>query len=276
MRVALCTPSLDGKVQDEYALSLAQTLALCAKEGINLWPCGARGITVVHDARNHLVARALHEGADKVFFIDADMSWRAEDFVRLVKSGEPLIGGVYQQRTRYFHAPLTFAAKFATMPPKVGDDGLLPMVGLGTGFLCIDREVFRKIADADLAPLYLPKMEALKKGSALNRMFLEYRHYFSFNWLMQPVSDISPEYRELLEEMGYPTEDGPDGEKYVRLQCGEDFTFCNKAVSLGYRVVADPKCRLQHFDGTVSHHVAFEDVRWGDNGQVQFRQTRLA
>ena len=72
MKVALCTPSLDGKVQDEYSLSMSQTLIACAKAGIDLWPCGARGITVVHDARNHLVARAMREGADKVFFIDPD------------------------------------------------------------------------------------------------------------------------------------------------------------------------------------------------------------
>jgi hypothetical protein len=275
MRVALCTPSLDGKVQDEYALSLVQTAMACAKEGIELWPCGARGITVVHDARNHLVARALYEGADKVFFIDSDMSWRAEDFVRLVKSGEPLVAGVYQQRTRYFHGPLTFAAKFEQMPPVVDADGLVRMAGMGTGFMCIDRSVFEKIADAGRAPVYMPKIEALKKDNPSNGMVLHYRHYFSFDWLMQPVDDIVPEYRDIMDAMGYPYET-EGGERYVRLQCGEDFTFCNKARDLGFRVVADPKCRLVHYDGTVAHHVAFEDVKWGDNGQVQFRQTRLA
>lgn len=273
MKVALCTPSLDGKVQDEYSLSMSQTLIACAKAGIDLWPCGARGITVVHDARNHLVARAMREGADKVFFIDADMSWRAEDFVRLCKSGEPLIGGVYQQRTRFYHAPLTFAAKFADMPPTVDADGLVRMKGLGTGFLCIDAEIFRRIADAGWAPVYMPKMDALKKGDPLNDMFLHYRHYFSFGWLMMPVEDINPEYRGVLEDLGYPFEEGPDG-KYIRLQCGEDFNFCNKAVDLGYRVVADPDCRLVHYDGTVAHHVAFKDVRWNEDGTVSFRQTR--
>ena len=276
MRVALCTPSLDGKVQDEYALSLVQTVLACAKEGIDVWPCGARGITVVHDARNHLVARALHAGADKVFFIDADMSWRAEDFIRLVKSGEPLIGGVYQQRTRYFHAQLQFTTKFKTMPPVISDDGYLHVHGMGTGFMCIDRKVFEDIAAAGWAPLYMPKMEALKAGSALNRMHLEYRHYFSFGWLMQPIEDIAPEYRQILDEMGYPYETGEDGGKYVRLECGEDFNFCNKAKDLGYKVISDPKVRLIHYDGTVAHHVAFEDVVWGDGGKISFRQTRLA
>ncbi len=273
MRVALCTPSLDGKVQDEYALSLVQTYALCAREGIELMPCGARGITVVHDARNHLVARALHAGADKVFFIDADMSWRAADFVRLVKSGEPLIAGVYQQRSRFFHAPLSFAAKFADMPPVLGDDGLIRMEGMGTGFMCIDREVFDKVASEGFAPLYMPKMEALRKGDKLNAMFLHYRHYFSFNWIMLPVADIKGDYLEMLREIEYPFEEH-DGEGYVRLQCGEDFTFCNKARELGYKVVADPDCQLVHYDGTVAHHVSFRDVEWTKDGATRFRQTR--
>lgn len=277
MKIALCTPSLDGKVQDEYAKSFGQTISAGAGKPHTLMHIPCRGITLVHDARNYLVAQALASGADRVFFIDADMSWRPQDFWRLAESDEPLIGGLYQQRTRQWNAPLQMVGKYAEFPPVIGEDGLIRMRGIGTGFLCIAREVFEAMVAHDktlpnpyMAPLYLPKVEALKAPGAA--AWNHNRAYFNFSWLMLAREDLDAEVQAILTSIGYPEE------QWIRLMCGEDFTFCNKAQDLGFKLKADPDCELVHWDGTVAHPIAFRDIRYDPDNpdRVQVRQRTFA
>lgn len=267
MKVALCTPSLNGLVQDEYAKSFGQ---LCRRQAdITLMHIPCRGVTLVHEARNFLVAQALNSGADKVFFVDADMSFRPDDFIRLATSPHPLIGGIYQQRARQWNAPLSMVARYSKFPPVVDDDGVIRMDGLGTGFLCIAREVFDAVRESGRAPKYLPKAEAVVAGPA-ETVWNHYRAYFDFSWMAVSKGLLPAECRAVLDRIGYEYEADADGE-FARLMVGEDFTFCNKARDCGFELVADPDCRLVHWDGTVAHPMAFRDIKWdaADSGKVQ-------
>ena len=49
--------------------------------------------------RNHVAQKAMTEGWDKLFFIDADSEWTPEDFMKIISSPYPLTSGTVPLKT---------------------------------------------------------------------------------------------------------------------------------------------------------------------------------
>jgi len=77
-------------------------------------------------------------------FIDSDLSWSADDLLRLVSFDAPLVAGVYQRKSR---TKIDFAVKFG---PAIGMDaqGLVAVERAGTGFMRLRRDCLDKMVAA--------------------------------------------------------------------------------------------------------------------------------
>ncbi len=142
--VLIATPCLDGLVNAHYAASLVQTMGLLDARALRAEIQFEIGNSLIADARNKLVAKFLASGASDLVFIDADLSWQADDFLRLLSYPQPVVAGVYQRKSR---AKIDFTVKFG---PAISMDAhrLMAVERVGTGFMRLRRDGLEKMVAA--------------------------------------------------------------------------------------------------------------------------------
>lgn len=128
---------------DAFSSVLLQTCMALGSEGV-LFNYGPRaGNCYVEQVRSYIADDFLRLSGTHLFMIDADMTWRPEDFVRVLRlaTERDCVAGAYRvknEREAYF-------AKF--QPGVVPDaDGCIPGTGLGLGFCCVQRRVIEAMA----------------------------------------------------------------------------------------------------------------------------------
>lgn len=100
--------------------------------------------------RNRLVASALDVGTEWVIFLDDDMLFPPDHLMRLLAHDEFIVASLYTQRSSPF-GPIAFKSytrENGYVPVKLSEqpkEGLVPIVGAGTGGMLIRAEVFHAI-----------------------------------------------------------------------------------------------------------------------------------
>lgn len=145
--VLLAAPSYDGRFDVRFLDSLTATIELCNKNNIKVLPYYLCYDSLIQRARNDYFKIAYQSGVDVLFFIDSDIGWNAEDFVKLVNSDKDMIGGTYRKKTDEeelyaFKALGNDADSFNIVP---NEDGLLEVNGLGCGFLKISKKCVKML-----------------------------------------------------------------------------------------------------------------------------------
>ena len=106
----------------------------------------------VDDARNSIVAHFLKSDCDDLVFIDADVSFEAEDLVTLCGFYDvDIVGGVYPWR-RMGERGSTMPVRMLKNTPSPDEQGLIEVEGLPTGFMRIRRKVLEEMAR--ISPYY--------------------------------------------------------------------------------------------------------------------------
>jgi hypothetical protein len=212
MKIAIVTPCYSGVVNLNFCLSLMETVNRVKKSECMFY--SVAGSSILPMARNALVAKAMAWGADKIVMIDDDISWKSDDFQRLVLHPVSICAGVYQKRPFTLGERAEFAV--STFPEGFTPDwrGLCEVDGAATGFLRVDREVFEALKPT-VCKLYDPKEQT---GPVADEMF----EYFAYGKMIK-------DDRTAFE--------------------GEDFNFCRKARAIGHRTFIDPAIKLGHYSG---------------------------
>lgn len=148
--VFIATPAYDGKVESDYAQSLAETSFCCPLYGIRVTMMVTGNGAFIDLARNIFVKRFLEQEefieCTHLFFIDADLKFEARAFMGLVMSGQPICAGVYPRRQEPMDYPFV-----PTEHPDGGGlwfvDDWLQCDRVPTGFLCISRQVLKEMAE---------------------------------------------------------------------------------------------------------------------------------
>ena len=142
--IVIATPSLDGNVSAHYTGALVRTLGLLRQRGLGAEIHFEIGNSLIADARNKLVSKFLATDARDLVFVDSDLAWKAEDFVRLMSYPEPFVAGVYQRKSR---TKIDFAVKFG---PTIAMDEhrLMDVERVGTGFMRLRRDCIEKMVAA--------------------------------------------------------------------------------------------------------------------------------
>jgi hypothetical protein len=145
--VCILMPNYQGEVPMDTMVSMLKTQETLTNMGIPLDFLFERGNALVDSARNNLVAHYLKQSnAKKMFFIDSDMAWTPDDFIRILGFSTiyPSIAATYTTRS---DNPHKFFLNVGEENKVVfNEHGLLRVEGLGLGFSCFDRELIEEVS----------------------------------------------------------------------------------------------------------------------------------
>lgn len=135
-------PAYSGDVKLETMTSLLETTGKLSEQNVAWSFLTIKGNALIDSARNELTHRFLHEtDADFMVCIDADVSWKWQDMLRLLAWGNKyqFACGVYCARVD--------PPKFTINSPHLEQNeyGLVPLEGVGFGFVIISRELLLKL-----------------------------------------------------------------------------------------------------------------------------------
>lgn len=142
--------------------SLLETQQMCMGRGIVVdieLKCGS---SLVHVARSQIAQAFLQSERNRLFWVDSDISWKAEDFFKLIVLSTVMdcVGAIYPAKLD----PIKFFLSPDPFKPLVIDEwGCLPIGGMGLGFTIVTRKVIEHLA------LTVPIV--MDKGSPRPRLF---------------------------------------------------------------------------------------------------------
>jgi hypothetical protein len=166
------------------------------------------GDSAIGRARNALTREFLESDCTHMLMIDSDLVFSPEQIRRILMHGEPIVGGLYAKKQE---GPPALVLNAMEGVKDRDSRGLMQVRYIGTGFICVAREVFEAMID--------------KYGRELS-----YR------------SDHDKSITEWdFWQMGVYKY--PDGSKRW---LSEDWYFCQRAIDLGYKIYADMGVLLKH------------------------------
>jgi hypothetical protein len=150
-RVLLAAPSYDGRFDVRFMDSLINTIELCNQNNIKILPYFLCYDSLIQRARNDYFFVAYNTGVDALFFIDSDIGWNPEDFVKLVLSNKDMIGGTYRKKTEEeeLYAVKVLGKKENEWNLNIDDNGLLSVQGLGCGFLKLSKRCVKMLYETE-------------------------------------------------------------------------------------------------------------------------------
>lgn len=206
-RVHIGTPAYGGQVTTRYMFSILKAIPVLQAAGIEVIVSCTEGESLVQRARNGITAKFLADNAaTHLIFIDADIEFEPGDIIRLLGHDVGIVCGLYPKKVY----PIDFAFHPAGVECERNEDtGAVEIAHGATGFMCIKRETFEKLA----AERAVTKIERCL-GTPAEHM------PFYFDWF--PVEVV-------------------DG-----VMLSEDYAFCRRWRSIGGRVWCDPLIKLVH------------------------------
>jgi hypothetical protein len=147
MKVLIGTPSHTWNLHSLYVDSLIRTLDLSKRIGIECHHCFLCGESLVQLARNELFKLAYESNVDKLFFIDDDMFWNPEDFIKLINSEHQVIAVAGRKKVE----DEVFAINVGDCEFN-GTETVIPVKGVGAAFMCFSKEAIKKLYED--APFY--------------------------------------------------------------------------------------------------------------------------
>jgi hypothetical protein len=229
----IVTPSHDGKFFQNYVISVMNFVIEAERAGMRMQVLMHSGESLVTRARNDCVAKFLANPQwTHLFWIDADIGFSSEAAFRLLRSGYDIAAGVYPLKrenwpreglpagmtrqqfdavfTRYTVNAESSAPDGSQVELQVQPDGFMKMSEAPTGFMCIRRGVFERLA----------------------------AHHPELNY----VSDAIDEPDRGLHYRFFDVMVDPKTRRYL----SEDYGFCRLWSGLGESIYIDANSNLTH------------------------------
>jgi len=207
------TPMYGGQCFDRYLLGVFDLQQECARRGISLGLHTVRNESLIPRGRNRVLHDFLAGDASHLVFIDADIGFAGRDVLRLVAHSQAnpgaLVGGTYAKKNRDRYDPAFVPLQQGSV---VTESGLVEIMCLAGGFMCISRDVAQKMAGA----------------------------YHDLWYRDGATGEV-----RILDLFGCYTD--PETRQYW----SEDYAFCMRWRQIGGRVLLDPFILLTH-NGTTT------------------------
>lgn len=139
-------PMYGGVCFDAFTMGLWDLQHECHKAGITLAMATIRNESLIHRARNRILADFMASSCSHLMFIDADIGFEARDVLRLVAHNRPFVGATYPKKDRTRYNPA-----FIPLPGPVFQregDGLAEVMCLPGGFMMLQRDVVATLRGA--------------------------------------------------------------------------------------------------------------------------------
>jgi hypothetical protein len=220
--IMFAVPSYGGVIHPAARRGLRDARRVMQETGIPAMWAQVSNESVVHFARNTLVAHFLASSCAHMLMVDADMGFTGAQVLRLLCHRKPLIGAICRRkvphRRDWTGRPLRPAS------PRDPVTGAFEMEAIGTGMVLIAREVIVRMCEAWPHLRYQTAPGPFEPG--------DWRGHL---WALFDTH-LDPETRTFWSE---------------------DYTFCRRWRQLGGQVWADPALQVQHWgyvppsDGTI-------------------------
>lgn len=132
-KVMIATPAYDGRIDAWYNHSLLLTERACAKNNILIDPIYVCYDALVEKARNDLFAYAYENNYDDLVYIDADISWDPQQFLRLLSHPVDFVAGIYPKKSEIEDFPVNLIGEISIQ------NGLMEVASVPTGFLRLSK-----------------------------------------------------------------------------------------------------------------------------------------
>lgn len=150
MKVMIGVPSIDGKYESNFVISLYKTFDLFKTNGVPCQFAEEKYTADIAYGRSKLLAAFLRSGCTHFLMIDADMGWGEDAIVRLVYAKKDFVA-IAGPKKRY---PISFAANYTDddgHPINLSldtDSGTMEVGEIGMAFCLITRGCAEKMTQA--------------------------------------------------------------------------------------------------------------------------------
>jgi FkbM family methyltransferase len=169
--------------------------------------------------RNNLTADFMKTDCTHLLFIDCDLIFSSEHIARIVSHSEDVVGGFYAKKQE---GPLEWVINTFPGPVEKRTDGLHKVAYIGTGFICIRRNV-------------------------IERMIERYPHIafaadYGTREIMHDIWPMTVYCAECGDSAGESCTHAPHSRRYL----SEDWFFCQRWMDMGGEVFGDTGVVLKH------------------------------
>ena len=224
----IATPCYGEEVNVHYMDSMMKLHQELLKAGIPHIKQHILHTSLITKARNECISNFMNQtDLDYFLFVDADISFKATDVIKLMNYDKPLVCGTYPKKSLKWtpisemiynrevetSKSLLEATSEYTIYQKENEtikDGLLEVNRVGTGFMMIKRDLIKKVAKKYKKLMY---KENGKKGYGLFESDIINKEHLS-----------------------------------------EDYAFCERVKSTGEKVYIDPSIELVHHGGNINFY----------------------
>lgn len=234
--IFIATPMYGGMCSGIYVQSLLSLITYLSGAGHTTQCSFMFNESLIPRGRNNLSHQFLKSDADFLFWIDADIKFRAQDVLRMIHADKEIIGGIYPKKEINWEMVKKAVNEgqqnlsnhtgsfVVNLINELGNvvvkrDEPCQVAALGTGFMLVKRSVFDEMKK--WTPIFKNDMSSLRHGEEIYAFF---------------ETPIEPESGRLLSE---------------------DYHFCHQWRKHGGKVYAAPWCELGHmgsyiFEGTLT------------------------
>jgi hypothetical protein len=154
-KVFFATPAFSGKVNVEYAISLAETYTLLSSKGIETQICIHSSGSLLVAERNRLNKSFLKTDCTHMLCVDSDLAWPAQAVPALLDYDVDFVAGSYPARGENI---FLFRPEYLPNGAIVTNgNNLLKMNYIPAGFMLIKREVIEKLHEHFDCDYFKPK-----------------------------------------------------------------------------------------------------------------------
>ena len=218
MSILIAMPCYGGMVSDKTAKGLFNLGKNLRSAGVDHGLLTMANESLVTKARSRMANFFMNNTEyEKILFIDADIGFQPEDVFNLLKHDKDIVCGAYPMKS----IPLRY--NYNLSEPRQEEGELVRIENVGFGFCLIKRKVFESIQQR--------YSEELKYYPATNNSSTpptEKEYHNSYHYFL-----------EIRKDMSF---------------LPEDFSFFERAKSVGYSSWLNSSIRLEH----VGSHVYYE------------------
>ena len=229
--ILICIPSFDQKIHLETISSIIAARDILVRSKIYIGMVWLRD-SLVTRARNKLVTEFLkQEQFTHLFFVDADVVFTPEDFIRVVLFDKDIVSAPYpikkESAIEKGDASLGWCVNFpiGTIDYMENEKGFKQCDYAGTGFMCIKRSVFETIKEKYPSIKYKSDVVAKVDGKMAN-----------------PTGNIEYAFFDCGIQGNGILEDKNKTQRYL----SEDFYFCQLWKQCGGEIWTDLTSQLKH------------------------------
>lgn len=221
-KVLIVTPCYGGQVGHLYMHSVIDVMLKGPSRGYRIETYTLTD-SLVTRARNNAVAQFLDGTWDYLFWIDADISFDAEQFFRVLDIDRDIAAAAYPLKMLFYpaeptqatgqelgYALLRYALNLQGDITNIPEDGFVPVFETATGFMCIKRGVLEAMKQTYPQLRYKSDMVGLGAPDSEN-------HYLFFDTMVHDNRYLS-----------------------------EDYAFCKRVTDMGLTIWMDIRSKLVH------------------------------